>query len=343
MTISRQEFGTTAEGQPVTRYRLTNAHGNRVDLINYGAIIVGVEVPDRIGTLANINLNFPTLEGYLGRHAYLGATVGRYCNRIAAGKFELDGQTYSLAVNNGPNHLHGGTVGFDKLMWDAQEIESGGESAIRFTTESPDGQEGYPGTLQLIAEYSWNDANELSYTFQATTDKPTVLNMTNHSYWNLGGVGSGNVFDHRVELNSDKSLEVDDTLIPTGKIHSVANTPLDFREPTRIGDRIDQLPATKGYDHCFVIKGKPGRLRKAGSVLDVTSGRKMEVLTTQPGVQLYTGNHLGGEYRPYSGLCLETQHYPDSPNRKKFPTTRLDPGEEFEEKTVHRFSVVSSS
>ncbi|GAB5403184.1 MAG: galactose mutarotase [Aureliella sp.] len=338
--ISKEEFGATPEGNPVTLYTLTNSNGNEVGLIDYGAIITKVRVPDRDGNLANVNVNFPTLDGYLGRHAYLGSTVGRFCNRIAKGKFSLDGAKYDLVINNGPNHLHGGTVGFDKLMWAAEEIESEGACGIRFQTTSPDGQEGYPGTLTLTAEYTFSDKDELAYTFKAETDKSTVINMTNHSYWNLAGTDSGNnVFDHRVQLNCDRYLDVDDTLIPTGKFAALEGTPLDFREQTRIGDRIDQLPATKGYDHCFVINGEPGQLRSAGTVVDQSSGRCMEVLTTQPGVQLYTGNHLGGEHKPYSGLCLETQHYPDSPNREEFPTTRLDPGEKFEETTVHRFYV----
>lgn len=338
--ISKQEFGSTPEGKPVTLYTLTNANGSEIGLIDYGAIITFVKVPDRQGKRENVNLSFPTLEGYLGRHSYLGSTVGRFCNRIANGKFSLDGNDYSLVVNNGPNHLHGGTVGFDKLMWEAEEIEEDGLDAIRFLATSPDGQEGYPGTLSLVVEYSFSDKDDLAYTFRAETDRPTVINMTNHSYWNLLGADSGkNVFDHRVQLSSQKYLDVDETLIPTGKFAKLDGTPLDFRQSTRIGDRIDQLPDTKGYDHCFVVDGTPGDLRNAGTVVDRTSGRCMEVLTTQPGVQLYTGNHLGGEHKPYSGLCLETQHYPDSPNQRDFPTTRLNPGEQFEETTVHRFTV----
>ncbi len=338
--ISKQPFGATQEGTAVTLFTLTNSNGCKVGLIDYGAIITMVSVPDREGKMANVNVNFPTVDGYLGRHAYLGSTVGRFCNRIAKGKFSLDGKDYDLVVNNGPNHLHGGTIGFDKLMWAAEEIDGDGLSGIRFQATSPDGQEGYPGTLTLTAEYTFSDKDELTYTFKAETDQPTVNNMMNHSYWNLSGTDSGkNVFDHRVQLNCDRYLEVDDTLIPTGKLADPEGTPLDFRQLSRIGDRIDQLPATKGYEHCFVINGEAGQLRRAGTVVDKSSGRCMEVLTTQPGVQLYTGNHLSGEHKPYSGLCLETQHYPDSPNRDEFPSTRLDPGQQFEETTVHRFYI----
>ncbi len=339
MTIERSDYGKTADGRSVDLFTLTNRHGNVVKLTNYGAIIVSVEVPDRDNNLANVNLGFPSLDGYLQRHPYFGSTVGRFCNRIAGGKFSLDGKTYTLVVNNGPNHLHGGTVGFDKLLWDAEEIRESERVGVRFSVVSPDGQEGYPGTLTVTTETTWNDANELTYTFKATTDQPTVLNLTNHAYWNLAGAGVGDILNHQLELACDEFLSVDDTLIPTGEIVSVEGTPLDFREPRRIGERIELLPATKGYDHCYVVRGEAGKLRRCGLVKDPGSGRVMEVLTTQPGVQFYTGNHLGGGYSPHAGFCLETQHYPDSPNRPEFPTTRLNPGETFEETTVHRFSV----
>lgn len=340
MQITSEEFGKNADGESVTRFKIENSAGSYVTLIDYGAIITSVVVPDRKGKLANINLNFPTLDGYLGRHSYLGSTVGRFCNRIAKGKFSIDGEDYSLVVNNGPNHLHGGTVGFDKLMWSTELIEEDKRAGIRFRTTSPDGQEGYPGTLEVVAEYTFNEDAELAYTFKATTDKATVINMTNHSYWNLSGADSEqNVFDHHVRINAEHFLDVDDTLIPTGEYCDPAGTPLDFRDFQRVGDRIDLLPDTKGYDHCFVVAGQVGNLRSAGVVKDPASGRCMEVSTTQPGVQFYTGNHLGGDHKPYSGLCLETQHFPDSPNQPEFPTTRLYPGQEFSETTVHRFFV----
>lgn len=339
MPIDSHAFGN-ADGQEVTLFELRNNAGHRVQLINYGAIIVSVEVPDRAGRLENVNLGYPEIGPYLERHPYLGSTVGRFCNRIAAGRFELDGHRYSLVVNNGPNHLHGGTIGFDKLLWQAHPSESDVECGVRFTLLSPDGQEGYPGNLTVEAEYKWNDAGELSYTFVATTDAPTVLNLTNHAYWNLSGANRGDVLDHELKLSCDRYLVVDDSLIPTGELASVVGTPLDFLDFRTLGERIEQLPSTKGYDHCYVVNGEAGREpRRCGIVRDPSSGRVMEVLTTQPGVQLYTGNHLGGGYQPYSGFCLETQHFPDSPNKPQFPTSRLDPGQVFRETTVHRFSV----
>ncbi len=340
MTLQSAEFGKTHDGQTISIFTLTNRHGNSVQLIDYGAILVTVNVPDRSGKVENINLGYPTLEGYLARHPYFGSTVGRFCNRIAKGQFTLDGKSYNLAINNGPNHLHGGIVGFDKLIWCGSAVESDGATGVQFHLHSPDGQEGYPGAMDIVAEYTWNDNNELAFTFRATTNQATVVNLTNHAYWNLGGVTSGNVHNHDLQLNCARFLEVDDTLIPTGKTLDVAGTPLDFRTSRKIGERIAQLPATKGYDHCFVVDGTAGELRSAARAVDPKSGRVMEVLTTQPGMQLYTGNHLESPFVQHAGFCLETQHYPDSPNKPSFPTTRLNPGEQFEQTTVHRFSVV---
>lgn len=344
MTITIQDFGTTPDGKKVALYTLKNSAGNLVQLTNYGAIITSVEVPDRQGVRANVSLSFPNLTGYLERHPYFGATVGRFCNRIAGGKFQINGKTYTLVTNNGPNHLHGGTVGFDKLVWTAEEIKTDSSVGIRFRVISPDGQEGYPGTLEVVADYLWNNDNELLVKFKASTDKPTVINLTNHAYWNLAGAGKGSVLDHDLQLHCDKYLAVDDTLIPTGEMAAVDGTPLDFRQPRKIGERIGQLPATKGYDHCYVVNGSPGDLRATARVVDSTSGRVMEVSTTQPGVQLYTGNHLSGTpssggFKQYDGFCLETQHYPDSPNKPSFPTTLLKPGQVFEQSTVMKFSV----
>jgi aldose 1-epimerase len=342
MPLQRSEFGKTPDGSSVSLFTLTNAAGNSVQFIDYGAVLVSVVVPDRSGHKANINLGYSTLDGYLARHPYFGSTVGRFCNRIAAGKFSLDGTEYSLAINNGPNHLHGGIVGFDKLMWHAEDLVGADSTGVRFSVLSPDGQEGYPGNLRVVVEYSWSDANELKMVFKASTDAPTVLNLCNHAYWNLSGATSGNVHGHQVVMNCDQYVDVDDTLIPTGVLASVAGTPLDFRVPCAIGERIAMLPATKGYDHCYVVNGQAGELRSAATVTDPNSGRVMEVLTTQPGMQLYTGNHLDGEFPQHGGFCLETQHYPDSPNRPSFPTTRLNPGERFEETTMHRFSVTEA-
>lgn len=339
MTIETTSLGTMPDGSQVSLFTLTNCHGHSVQMTNYGAILVSVRVPDRNGALANINLGYDSLDAYLERHPYFGSTVGRFCNRIAGGKFTLDGKDYGLAINNGPNHLHGGLIGFDMLLWDAEPFEKEGRCGLRFQVVSPDGQEGYPGNLTVTAEYTWNDANELAYTFTATTDAATVLNLTNHAYWNLSGESSGDVLQHQLKLQCDRFLEVDETLIPTGAFVTAKGTDLDFLDFRELGERIQNLPSTKGYDHCFIVNGTAGELRACGLVKDPASGRTMELLTTQPGVQLYTGNHLGGGYQPYSGFCLETQHFPDSPNQPAFPTTRLNPGETFSETTVHRFAV----
>ncbi len=339
MSLQKSDFGKTADGHTISLYTITNRNGHSVQFTDYGAILVSVNVPDRTGKVANVTLGYPTLDGYLTRHPYFGATVGRFCNRIAAGQFELDGTTYKLATNNGPNHLHGGIVGFDKLLWCATDFETENARGLRFHLRSADGQEGYPGNLDVVAEYAWSDANELAFTFSATTDKPTVVNLTNHAYWNLGGAASGDVLDHRLQLNCDRFLPVDEKLIPTGQLSDVSGTPLDFRSVRSIGERIAQLPASKGYDHCFVVNGEAGQLRAAARVVHPDSGRVMEVLTTQLGMQLYTGNYLEPPFVQHAGFCLETQHYPDAPNQPSFPTTRLNPGEQFKQTTVHRFSV----
>ncbi len=344
MKIETSDFGTTPDGQKTMLYTLTNQAGNVVQLTNYGAIITKVEVPDRNGQRANVMLSFPKLEGYLERHPYFGATVGRYANRIAGGKFQIDGKTYTLVTNNGPNHLHGGTVGFDKKVWQAETQQTADELVVTFRTSSADGEEGYPGKLDVTARYSWNNANALRFEFTATTDKATVVNLTNHGYWNLSGAGNGNVLDTELQLYCDQYLSVDDTLIPTGQLSSVEGTPLDFRQPHKIGERIEKLPQTKGYDHCLVVNGPSGKLRAAAKAVDPRSGRVMEVSTTQPGMQLYTGNHLSGSassggFKQHEGFCLETQHYPDSPNKPDFPTTLLRPGEKYVEVTEHKFSV----
>lgn len=339
MTVERTPFGKTSDGSSVDLLTLTNSAGNIVQLTNYGAILVSVQVPDRDGKRANVNLGFDNLKSYLDGHPYFGATVGRYANRIAKGKFRLDGKDYALAVNNGPNHLHGGIVGFDKQVWQAEELRNKDSVGVRFTLHSPGGQEGFPGNLDVTAEYTWNNDNELAYTFEAKTDAATVLNLTNHAYWNLAGAGQGDVLEHVLQLKCDKYVAVDDTLIPTGDISKVDGSPLDFRQPHTLGERIAQLPETKGYDHCYVVDGTVGKLRTCAVMRDPSSGRVMEVSTTQPGVQLYTANHLGAPWGQHGAFCLETQHYPDSPNQPEFPTTRLDPGETFSETTVVRFSV----
>jgi aldose 1-epimerase len=348
MKHDTQTFGKTADGQEVKVHTLTNLKGLRVRLIDYGATLISVEAPDRNGKNANITLGFPTLDGYLQRHPFFGSTAGRYANRIAKGKFTLDGKTYTLATNNGPNHLHGGKKGFDAVLWKAEPVSSPEYIGVSFQYTSPDGEEGYPGTLKSTVTYTLNNANELAIDYSATTDKPTVLTLTNHSYWNLAGAGSGDVLKHEMMINADKYLPIDDTSIPLGELAPVKGTPFDFTTPHAIGERIGELKKephkTKGYDHCFVLRGQDGKLSLAARVKEPTSGRVMEVFTTEPGVQLYCGNFLDGSpsaggYKQHDGFCLETQHYPDSPNQPQFPSSVLRPRETYRSRTMHRFSV----
>ena len=344
MTLTSEAFGKTQDGQIVTRFTLANSHGHSVSVMDWGATLLDVNVPDRNGRLANVNLSFDSLEPYLNGHPYFGSTVGRFCNRIGGASFKIDGKTYSLTVNHGKHILHGGKKNFTYQRWDAEPIERDNEVGVRFTLVSPDGQEGFPGTVTATTEYTWNDQNELAIRFTATTDAPTHVNLTNHSYWNLGGAGSGSAMDHVALIQADQSLDVDEDLIPTGKLNDVESTVLDFRTPTPLGNRVDQLPATKGYDHCYVVRGTIGQLRPAARVVDPESGRVLEIETTQPGMQLYTANHLPGNERSgghggHEAFCLETQHYPNAPNIESFPSTLLRPGETLNEETVHRFSV----
>lgn len=348
MKIEKSPFGKTAEGQEATLYTCVNANGLKLAMTDYGATVVSLETPDRDGKLANITLGFPSLDGYLQRHPYFGSTVGRYGNRIAGGKFSLDDKPYTLATNNGPNHLHGGKKGFDALVWQAEPVQTADGVGVKFTLRSPDGDEGYPGNLDVVVNYTLTNTNELKIEYEAKTDAPTVVNLTNHCYWNLGGAGSGKILDHELMLAADKYLPIDATSIPTGELAAVADTPLDFTKPTKIGARIEALKQppheTKGYDHCFSLRGQEGKLELAARVKDPASGRVMEILTTEPGIQLYTGNFLdgtegGNKYQQHDAFCLETQHYPDSPNRPEFPTTRLNPGQTLRSTTVHRFSV----
>ena len=344
MAIDKKPFGKTPDGKSVTLYTLTNDAGNTVELIDYGAIVVSINVPDKAGKKTNVTAGFSSLDGYLQRHPYFGATVGRFCNRIAKGKFSLDGKTYTLATNNGPNHLHGGEIGFDKKMWQVVETNTQGSVGLKFTYVSPDGEEGYPGTLTTVAEYRWDNNNCLTLDLSATTDKSTVLNLTNHAYFNLGGAGSGTIHNHELTLACDQYLPVDADMIPTGVLAGVQGTPLDFTTAHKIGERIGQLKATNGYDHCFVVFGKAGELRWTARVVDPASGRKMEIKTTQPGVQLYTGNFLDGGpgnagYKTHEAFCLETQHFPDSPNQASFPSTVLKAGDKFHQVTTFTFGV----
>ena len=293
MQLTQEAFGSTADGEPVTLYTCINQHGCVLKLMDYGAIVVAVEVPDRDGQLANVTLGFPSLAGYQQRHPYFGATVGRYCNRIGGGQFTLEGHTYQLATNDGANHLHGGERGFDRYLWNAETISTDSAVGVKFTRLSPDGEEGYPGNVQATAIYTLNNDNELKMEFSATTDAPCPVNLTNHCYWNLAG--SGTILNHELMIQADQFLAVDDGLIPTGQMPPVRGTPLDFTRLTKIGARIDQVPGDPGgYDHCFVLRSQDGSLALAARVQEPTSGRVMEILTTQPGIQFYSGNFLDG-------------------------------------------------
>jgi aldose 1-epimerase len=341
-------FGKTADGQEVKLHTLTNLHGLRVKLIDYGATLISVETPDRNGKNASVTLGFKTLDGYLQRHPFFGSTAGRYANRIAGGKFTLDGKTYTLATNNGPNHLHGGKRGFDAVLWKPEPVSGTDFVGVKFSYASPDGDEGYPGKLDATVTFTLSNANALRFEYSAKTDKPTVVNLTNHTYWNLAGAGSGDILGHELMLAADKYLPIDDTSIPTGELASVKGTPFDFTTPHTIGERIGELKKdphkTKGYDHCFVLRGQQGKLELAARVREPKSGRVMEVYTTEPGVQLYCANFLDGSasaggFKQHEAFCLETQHYPDSPNKPEFPSTLLRPGETYRSTTEHRFSV----
>jgi aldose 1-epimerase len=345
MTVKKSEFGKTSGGAAASLYTCTNDQGVVVKLTDYGATLVAVLVPDKSGKKANICLGFDDVSGYEKHTAYFGCVVGRYGNRIAKGRFTLDGQQYRLATNNGPNHLHGGVKGFNRYLWKSAPIERDGEVGVRFQRTSKDGEEGYPGALKATVEYTLDNENQLKIHYRATTDKPTVVNLTNHAYWNLGGAGSGTILDHELQLNADKYLAVDDGLIPTGEMPSVKGTPMDFTRPHTIGSRIREIDADpQGYDHCYVLNSSGKGLSRAATVKDPQSGRKLTVSTTEPGVQLYTGNFLSGAkenggHPQYGAFCLETQHFPDSPNQPEFPSTVLRPGETYETTTVYGFLV----
>ncbi len=345
MKIEKRPFGQTKEGVQVDLYTCTNAKGSVLKMTNFGATTVALKVPDRDGKLTNITLGFESLDGYLGDHPYFGATVGRYCNRIALGRFTLDGHEYTLATNNDANHLHGGDVGFNKVVWKAEPVMTDSAVGLRFRYLSPDGEEGYPGNLSVTAVYLLTNDDQLLVEFTATTDKATPVNLTNHNYWNLAGAGSGTIRDHVLEIPADRYLPVDEGLIPTGELAEVADTPLDFTQPEKIGARLDQIQADPvGYDHCYVLRGEIGQMKLAARVKDPQTGRVMEIHTTQPGLQFYSGNFLDGSdanggYQQYEGFCLETQHFPDSPNQPDFPCTILRPGDTYHHITIHRFTV----
>lgn len=340
MDVTDHTFGETPDGRPVHLFTCTNRDGLELRLINYGATITSMSVPDRQGDFANIVLGLPSLDGYLGPHPYLGSTVGRFANRIANGRFAVDGQEVVLEQNNGPNHLHGGRMGFSRVVWEAEPFSTGDEAGVIFTRTSPHGEDGYPGTVEAEVIYALSDAGELRMAYTATADQATPINLTNHAYWNLGG--GDTVLDHLVSIQADHYLPVDATQIPTGEIAPVAGTPMDFTAPKVLGRDLEEVPGDRlGYDHCFVLR-HPVAVAKAARVEEPTSGRVMEVATSQPGLQLYSGNNLNGSpahggYQQFAGMCLEAQHYPDSPNQPQFPTVMLHPGERYAQLTIHRF------
>lgn len=348
--VQATPFGRTPTGQAVTLFTLTHAGGVRVRLMNYGGIVVSLEAPDRSGQPADVVLGCDTLDAYLAGHPYLGALIGRYANRIAGGCFVLDGVTYRLATNDGPHHLHGGIHAFDEAVWQATPVSAPQRAGVRLAHTSQADEEGYPGTLAVVVTYWLTAADELWIDYEATTDAPTPVNLTHHSYFNLAGHAAGDILNHEVQLHAECFTPVDGSLIPTGGLRPVAGTPFDFRRPTTIGARIDddneQLRRGRGYDHNWVLNRSGPGLVPAARVHEPASGRTLEVLTTEPGIQFYTGNFLDGSvvgkggvrYGRRAGLCLETQHFPDSPNQPAFPSTILRPGERFTQTTVYRFS-----
>jgi aldose 1-epimerase len=351
-SVTKTTTKAVFEGKPIEMVTLKNAKGMEVQAITYGATITSLKVPDRSGKIADVVLGFDQPESYWADPPppYFGSIVGRFANRIAKGQFVLDGKTYKLATNNGPNTLHGGNRGFDKVVWSVATRERPTGSSAIFTRTSPDGEEGYPGNLQVRVTYTLTEDNQLIVDYYATTDKATPVNLSQHSYFNLAGEGSGNILGHQLTINADRYTPVDDTLIPTGVLAPVEGTPFDFRKAAPIGARIDrdhpQLKAGKGYDHNWVLNGTGATPRLAARLTDPVSGRTMEITTTEPGIQFYAGNFLDGTikgkgghvYGHRSGLCLETQHFPDSPNKKNFPSSIVQPGKPYVSKTVMTFS-----
>lgn len=343
MAIIKQEFGKLPDNQTVDLYVLSNGKGLEASVMTYGATLVSLIVPDQYGKGTDITLGYDSLEGYLSDTFYFGATIGRYANRIAGGKFSLGNMEHNITVNDGTNHLHGGKKGFDKVLWQAEPVSKQDETGIRLFYLSKDGEEGYPGNLSCIVTYTLTMDNELKISYEAQTDKPTHINLTHHSYFNLAGQGNGDILDHELMINADFYTPVDPGLIPTGEIRSVSASPMDFTTPHTIGERIKQVQ--DGYDHNFVIRGNEGRLTLAVKVREPQNGIAMYVYSTEPGIQFYSGNFLDGSitgkhgkiYKKYYGLCLEPQHFPDSPNRPQFPSSVLNPGDRFKSLTVYKF------
>jgi aldose 1-epimerase len=348
-SVKKEDFGSV-DGQSVALYTLTNGNGVEAKITNYGGIVVSLKVPDRNGKLDDVVLGFDNLGDYVkGNNPYFGALIGRYGNRIAKGRFTLNGVEYKLATNNGENHLHGGVKGFDKVVWNARPLETKSGAALVLTYLSRDGEEGYPGNLSVSVTYTLTNDNELKIDYSASSDKDTVLNLTQHSYFNLAGQGNGDILKHQLTINADRFTPVNSGLIPTGELRAVKGTPFDFSQPTAIGARIDQddeqLKLGKGYDHNFVLNGNMGTNRKAVTVFEPTTGRVIEVWTSEPGMQFYTGNFLDGKtgkggkvYQFRYGFCMETQHFPDSPNHPEFPTTVLKRGGRYQTSTTYKFS-----
>lgn len=348
--VTSAVFGTMPDGREIKSFTLVNSNGLEMTAITYGGIITSLKVPDKNDTMEDIVLGYDNLQGYLDLNPYFGAIIGRYGNRIAQGKFSLDGQEYQLAKNNGPNHLHGGPKGFDKVVWEAESFKKENGSGITFSYRSPDMEEGYPGNLNATVTYFLSDSNTLEFEYKATTDKKTIINLTQHTYFNLTAMKEG-ILNHELQINGSGFLPVNNTLIPTGEIKLVEGTPFDFRQAKTIGRDIavedEQLSFGGGYDHNWVLDMGDGEMNYAASLYDPQSGRYMEVFTEEPGLQFYSGNFLDGTitgkqgvvYPFRSGLCLETQHYPDSPNHADFPSVVLNPGEEYNTKTVYKFLV----
>lgn len=350
VTIEKSGFGSTPDGEKVDLYSLKNDAGMQVDIITYGGIITSLKVPNKEGVSEDIVLGYNSLDQYIESSPYFGAIIGRYGNRIAKGRFSIDGAKYTLATNNGPNHLHGGLKGFDKVIWKASEEKGDLAASLKLSYLSKDMEEGYPGNLKVSVTYTLTDDHNLDILYEATTDKTTVVNLTQHSYFNLSGDFSKTILDHKLTLDADSFLPVDQTLIPTGKLAEVGGTPFDFRKPKTIGRDIDtaneQLKNGLGYDHCWVLNDQNTGVRLAATAYHPESGRVLDVFTDEPAIQFYTGNFLdgtlpkkgGGTYAQRSGFCLETQHYPDSPNQEKFPSVILNPGEKFTSRTSFKFS-----
>lgn len=346
--LSISPFGVLRDGTPVSLYTMSNRNKVTMKVMNYGGIIVSLQVPDRDGKMIDVVLGYDSLAAYEKRNPFFGALVGRYANRVAKGKLVLDGKEYQLTKNSNGNHIHGGKKGFDKVFWQIEEVPTGDGVAIKLSYVSKHMEEGYPGNLTVDVIYTLTDDNAVRFDYHATTDQKTVVNLTQHSYFNLNG-GASDILDHELSINGDRFLPVNEALIPTGELRPVENTPLDFRAPVKIGDRIDdrdeQMRFSRGYDHCWVLNGEG--LKVAAQVYEPRSGIEMTVRTTEPGVQLYTGNFLDGTiagknnvvYRQRSGLCLETQHFPDSPNQPDFPTVVLNAGETYRTQTIYQFSV----